>query len=64
MLFMQRWLFLLVVQALFVCFANAWAQEMSSIEGILLVLDDKTPHVAVHVQAVGLAESMVRLERS
>ena len=49
---MRRWLLFFPVVLLYLCLNTAWTQEMGSIEGTLLMLDDKTPHVAAYVQAV------------
>jgi hypothetical protein len=49
---MHRWSYILVILLLNMLLNTAQAQETGSISGSLLMLDDKTPHVFVPVQAM------------
>lgn len=53
---MSRWLYILVILLLNLVLSTTQAQELSSISGNLLMLDDKTPHVYVPVQLVSDGE--------
>ncbi len=52
----RRLLFFTIAILIYMLHVTTWAQETGqsggSISGALLMLDNKTPHVAVHIQAV------------
>ena len=55
---MQSWLLIFFTTIFCLCSITAQAEDTISIHGKLLMLDDKTPHVAVPVEAIHNGETV------